>query len=256
MNNLIEYETEYGREKVDLIKREICNGASDNELALFLSVCKRTQLDPFSRQIYCIPRNTWDSKTRTSITKYSTQFSIDGFRAIAERSGSYAGQGEPEYVYNENKLDCVKVRVYRFSSNGQRYEAAVGVAFWDEYCQRDKEGNPTSMWKKMPKTMLAKCAEALALRKAFPQDLSGLYTTDEMMQAEDTHQSEEKNITPNISLEIYAKALELAESGKKDECKQYISKQKPKISKKEYEEMVAACAKHFTSPSSSSVGVH
>ena len=110
------------------------------------------------------------------------QTSIDGFRVIAERSGNYGGQSEPVFVEQDGKLISCKVSVFRFHGD-LRYEAAVGVAYWDEYCQRTNDGKPMGLWAKMPHTMLSKVAEALALRKAYPQDLSGLYTGDEMAQS-------------------------------------------------------------------------
>jgi hypothetical protein len=112
------------------------------------------------------------------------QTSIDGFRVIAERSGNYGGQSEPIFVEQDGKLVSCKVSVFRFHGDS-RYEAAVGVAYWDEYCQRTNEVKPMGLWAKMPHTMLSKVAEALALRKAYPQDLSGLYTGDEMAQSDD-----------------------------------------------------------------------
>lgn len=169
----------FNPEQVNLIKSQIAPKATDDELRLFLYQCKRTGLDPLARQIYAIHRN--DKKT--GIDKMTVQTSIDGFRVIAERSGTYAGQSEPEFTEHEGKLTCAKVRVFRFSPNGQRYEAAVGVAYWDEYCPL-YNGNPTGLWAKMPHTMLSKVAEALALRKAYPQDLSGIYTGEEMNQAD------------------------------------------------------------------------
>jgi hypothetical protein len=111
------------------------------------------------------------------------QTSIDGFRVIAERSGDYGGQDEPEFIEEEGKLVCCKVRVYKFRGD-TRYCAAVGVAYWDEYVQLDKDGKVSGLWRKMPHVMISKVAEALALRKAYPQDLSGLYTGDEMQQAD------------------------------------------------------------------------
>lgn len=160
---------DFNEDTVNLIKRTIAKDATDDELKLFLHQCKRTQLDPMTRQIYFMKR----------AGKVSIQTSIDGFRVIAERSGDYAGQDEPIFVKEDGELFC-KVTVYRFR-NEVRYPAAVGVAYWKEYCPPSGQD---FMWKKMPHTMLAKVAEALALRKAYPQDLSGLYTGDEMQQAE------------------------------------------------------------------------
>lgn len=157
---------EFTDEQVKLIKSQIAPKATNDELALFLYQAKRTGLDPLARQIYCLPIGG----------KMSIQTSIDGFRVVAERSGDYAGQDEPEFIEKDGKIECAKVRVYRWKGE-QRYLASVGVAYMSEY----KQNSP--MWTKMPHTMLAKCAEALALRKAYPQDLSGIYTGDEMAQA-------------------------------------------------------------------------
>ena len=161
---------EFTDDQVKLIKSQIAPKATNDELALFLYQARRTGLDPLARQIYCLPIGG----------KMSIQTSIDGFRVVAERSGDYAGQDEPEFIEKDGKIECAKVRVYRWKGE-QRYLAAVGVAYMSEY----KQNSP--MWSKMPHTMLAKCAEALALRKSYPQDLSGIYTGDEMAQAtEDT----------------------------------------------------------------------
>ena len=160
-------------EQVDLIKRTIAVGASDDDLKLFLAQCQRTGLDPFSRQIYWIKRGN----------KGTTQVSIDGFRVIAERSGELDGQevhwcgedGEWKDVWlSKSAPAAARVLVYRKGCQ----KSFPAVAKMVEY----NAGGP--MWTKMPATMLAKCAEALALRKAFPHQLSGLYTSDEMDQAE------------------------------------------------------------------------
>lgn len=158
----------YTSDQIALIKSQIAPKATDNELKLFLYQCQRTGLDALSRQMYCVHLGG----------KMTIQTSIDGFRVIAERSGQYAGQSEPEFIEDEKGIICCKVRVFKFSSNGTRYEASVGVAYWKEYAQNN------IMWTKMPHNMISKCAEALALRKAYPQDLSGLYTLDEMQQAD------------------------------------------------------------------------
>jgi phage recombination protein Bet len=148
-----------------LIKKQIAPNANDNELKLFLYQAQRTGLDPLTRQIYCIHRGG----------KMTIQTSIDGFRVIAERSGDYAGQDEPIFTEVDGKIISCKITVYRFKGE-IRYPAAVGVAYLSEY----NAGGP--MWTKMPHTMISKCAEAVALRKAYPQDLSGLYTGEEMNQ--------------------------------------------------------------------------
>lgn len=180
MNNQLA-KIEFSEDNIKLIKAQIAPKATDNELKLFLYQAQRTGLDPLARQIYAIHR--WMDGSE----KMVIQTSIDGFRIVAERSGNYAGQSEPEFVMDGNKLVAAKIRVYKFRGEN-RYEAAVGVAYFDEYKQVKKDGQLMSMWGKMPFTMLAKCAEALALRKAFPQDLSGLYTGDEMEQSDEPAQ--------------------------------------------------------------------
>jgi phage recombination protein Bet len=161
-NELIQFK----EEQIELIKKQIAPNANNNELKLFLYQAQRTGLDPLTRQIYCIHRGG----------KMTIQTSIDGFRVIAERSGEYAGQDEPIYTEENGKLISCKITVYKFRGD-VRYPASVGVAYFSEYVQQ------TPIWTKMPRVMLAKVAEALALRKAFPQDLSGLYTSDEIADA-------------------------------------------------------------------------
>ncbi len=185
----------WNREQVEVIKTIICPGASDAELSLFGEVCKRTGLDPFARQIYGIMRSQRQQVNGNwkTVEKLSIQTSIDGFRLIAERSGKYAGQLGP--------LWCGEDGVWRDVWLSSDYPAAakVGVmkvgfreplwatARWDSYVQtHTKDGKQIvgSMWAKMPDVMLAKVAESLALRRAFPAELSGLYTSDEMAQAD------------------------------------------------------------------------
>jgi len=178
----------FTKEQVALIRSQIAPKATPDELSLFLHQCKRTGLDPFARQIYAIHRKSG------GVDKMTIQTSIDGFRVIAERSNDYAGQDEPVFTYKaDGSIESAKVTVYRFRKDN-RYPAAVGVAFWDEYCQRDYQGNPMAMWAKMPRVMLSKVAEAIALRKAYPQDLSGLYTTEEMNQADTTDRPQEDEL--------------------------------------------------------------
>jgi phage recombination protein Bet len=166
--------------------------ASDGDLKVFFHQAARTGLDPFVRQIYMIGRNTQNPRTRQWETKYTIQTGIDGYRLVARRVVDSRGEtieyGDTLWCGEDRQWTDVwvspkppvaaKVTIFR---NGMRFSA---IALWREYVQTTRDGQPNSMWSRMGSGQLAKCAEALALRKAFPQDLSGVYTSEEMGQAD------------------------------------------------------------------------
>jgi phage recombination protein Bet len=161
-------------EQQQLISSNIAPGCTQDELKLFAYACQRTGLDPFSRQIYAIKRSN----------KLTIMTSIDGLRSIAERTGELDGSstewcgddGIWADVWLGNKPPAAaKTTIWRKGSS----HPFVGTALF-----RDYNANNQGMWSKMPAAMIAKCSESLALRKSFPHNLSGLYSSDEMEQAE------------------------------------------------------------------------
>ena len=160
-------------EQVALVKRSIAKDHSDDELALFINQCNRTGLDPFARQIYSIKRGG----------VAQVQVSIDGARLVAERTGRYRpghtyyydANGDEKSVWlSDDAPSAARVTVFK-----DGHEVPGIPVRWKERVQG------TNAWKTMPATMLAKCAEMATLRQAFPQDLSGLYSAEEIGASED-----------------------------------------------------------------------
>lgn len=173
-----------------LAQSGISQDVTKPELSAFLHVCQRTGLDPFARQIYLIGR--WDKKAGRDV--YRPQTGIDGYRIVAQRTCERTGQtlGYDDTVWcgedgqwtdawlSPDPPAAAKVTVIR---NAQRFSA---VARWAEYVPTNSKGEVTGLWVKRHAAQLEKCAEALALRKAFPNDMAGVYTAEEMAQADNT----------------------------------------------------------------------
>lgn len=168
--------------------------ASTGDLKVFFHVCQRTGLDPFARQIYMISRQVSErgpDGNWTKVTKQTIQTGIDGFRLIGRRAADRAGHkvsvSAPEWAAQDGWKGlwagdwgtplAARVTITR---DGEPFTA---VALFDEYKQTKRDGTLTQMWSQRPAGQIAKCAEALAWRMAFPQDLSGIYTDDETAHA-------------------------------------------------------------------------
>lgn len=202
-------EGHWSASQIGVLRQQIAAKASAAELAFFLTVAKNQGLDPFKRQIHAVFR--WDSRAQREIMAIQT--GIDGYRALADRTGKYAGNDDPRFTHpmlpcgdcnafgTIGKKLCVACKGAGHTINQQecwRPESAsvtvhkivasvvrpfTATARWSEYVGTKKGGAPTHMWRSKPFLMLGKCAEALALRKAFPDQLAGVYTAEEMDQA-------------------------------------------------------------------------
>lgn len=169
-------------EQTQMIRDTYANGASPGEFAVLMEIAKARRLNPLLRQIHFVSRPDRDKGRDV----WSAQVSIDGLRSVADRTGAYDGQDEAEHEYDkEGLLVLSRVKVYRKGVS----RPFVGVARWSEYVQTKRDGSPTRFWNTMAHTMLDKCAEALAMRKAFPEDTAGLYVPEEMQQMEGGEQA-------------------------------------------------------------------
>jgi len=158
-------------DQLELIKRTVAAGATDAELQLFLYDCQRRGVHPLDKLIHFTKRKG----------KYTPITSIDFMRMTAAETGDYAGNDDPafETAAGAKCPEAATVTVWRFVQSQRCGFAAT--ARWSENYPGD--GDVGFMWRKMPHTMLGKCAEALALRKGFPKQLAGLYAREEMDQA-------------------------------------------------------------------------
>lgn len=213
-----------------LIKNNIAKDATKEEFELFIMMARRTRLDPIMRQLHFIKYG--------SNVSYVT--SIDGYRIIAHRTNDFAGVDEPNFEYEGKLLTHCSITVYKLVQ-GVRCGFSAKVKF-SEY------NTGKQNWAKMPETMIAKVAEAHALRKAFPNDLSGVYTQDEMDQAEHGRAPVAKP-EPLMTKVQVEKIVELLDrKGKtKEQLQAFIKKAFNKVSKevtvKEANQIIAQLAK-------------
>jgi len=160
----------FTQKHLDLIKSQIAPKATQEEFELFIMMARRTSLDPLLRQLHFVKYGEGDRAKVAYIT------SIDGYRIIAHRTGLFAGKDEPTLYYDGKLISSCAVTVYKMVQ-GVRCPFTAKVSFREYTTGKNN-------WQTMPETMISKVAEAHALRSAFPQDLSGVYTQEEMDQAD------------------------------------------------------------------------
>lgn len=190
--------------QLTLIKQTYARDCNDPEFNLFIEICRQTQLNPIKKQIYCIVYNKDKSEKRqmTIIT------AIDGYRAIANRSGHYRPAGDDDMVWitDDAKVSSInpqgiieaRYTARKWHPMSNSWMECIGKVFWEEYAPveeewaySDEKGKRvptgkkklTDKWAGMPRNQIMKCAEAAALRRGWPEDLSGIYVEEEMDRA-------------------------------------------------------------------------
>lgn len=169
----------WSAEQLSLIRSKVAPQCPDDELRFFATICANHDLDPFLREIHFVPRN--QKEGQNYVKKWTVQIGIDGYRKIAGRTGQYAGSDDAVFDEQSDKPRKASVTVYRMV-NGVRCPFTAS-ARWSEYCPSQE--NARYIWNARPFGQLAKCAEALALRKAFPDTLAGLYIEEEMQKEDE-----------------------------------------------------------------------
>ena len=160
----------FSKPQLDLIRNTVAPSLNAEEFKLYIAIAQRRGLDPILNQIDAIKISG----------KLTFLVRIDGLRLIAARTGAYAGRDKADFEYQGKAPNVIPtkchIKIYRMVG-GVRC-AFTSTANFNEYKRN------TPIWKEKPEVMLAKCAEAQALRAAFPGELSGLYSHDEMGQVE------------------------------------------------------------------------
>lgn len=184
----------WSKSRFETIQRMYFKGLTPDDIAVFGHVCKHVGLDPFLKQIYPVVRLTKDKDGNKKPTM-SIQTGIDGYRAIAERTGKYSPGKEPLFKYDKDgRLFSATAYVMKMTNDMTWHEVAA-TAILSEY----RPAFQNDFWGTKPHIMISKCAEALALRKAFPAELSGVYTKEEMDQAGKEENLETLNCDTNTS---------------------------------------------------------
>ena len=179
--------------QLDLVKRTVAPGLTDEEFALFCHIARVRHLDPLQRQIHAVKRKTWNAQANGGKGAYedkmTIQTAIDGYRSIANRTGLYMPSDKGALLEGSGDVSMrITMWVKKYHPISASWHEFSATAYYREFVQTRKDENkkviPNSMWEKMPVNQLTKCAEALALRKGWPEELGGIYVDEEMQHAD------------------------------------------------------------------------
>jgi phage recombination protein Bet len=180
-------------DSLDLVAKTVAPGLNAEEFQLFCYVARVRHLDPLQRQIHAVKRRSWNSSLNGGKGGYeekmTIQTGIDGYRSIANRTGVYMPSDKPAIIEGAGSETMrITMHVKKFHLLSNTWHEFSATAYYREFVQtRKDESNkpvPNSMWEKMPVNQLTKCAEALALRKGWPEELGGIYVDEEMQHAD------------------------------------------------------------------------
>lgn len=162
--------------RLAVLKNTVAKGLNDHEFAMFLELCKATKLNPFKREIWAIKSKDYTNKRGELVAgQLQLMTGFNGYLAIANAHPEYDGM-ECDVIRKEGGgIDYAEARVFR---KDRKRPSTVRVYFSEFYKPgfNGKESN----WDKMPAVMIQKVAKSHALREAFPQELGGMYTQEEM----------------------------------------------------------------------------
>ncbi|WP_348720632.1 phage recombination protein Bet [uncultured Alcanivorax sp.] len=217
------------QELIGVLRESLYPGAEDNSIRMVLGYCRAAGLDPMQKPVHIVPM--WDSKA--SRMRDVVMPGVGLYRTQAARSGEYGGISDPEFGpeiteniggYEITYPEYCRITVSRIVCD--RLVTFSAVERWKEnYAMKggkERSIAPNTMWAKRPYGQLAKCAEAQALRKAFPE-VGSAPTADEMEgksfvdnEVERPQARPEKEIYSDVAFEKnYPKWAEIVAAGKK-----------------------------------------
>jgi phage recombination protein Bet len=180
-----------------LARATVAKGLNDAEFELLLYECRRAGVHPLDKMLIPVVR-TLNGERRLTFTT-----TVDLLRSRAAETGEYGGSDDAVFQETTKDVIAARVTVWRLVQ-GQRCPFTAS-AYWSEYYPGDKDG---FMWRTKPHVMLGKCAEGLALRKAFPKQLAGMYVQEELARTDEPQRRERIHATMPANVELMSPSPE------------------------------------------------